>query len=247
MTAAAGQGESHEERPIAGVLLIDKPLGYTSMAVCANIRGRLKAGGAPRRVKVGHGGTLDPLATGLLVVLVGRATRLCDRIMADTKEYAATIDLAHTSATHDLESETIAAGVGVPPTRAEVDLVLAEFVGTVEQVPPAHSAVKVGGRRAYHLARAGAIPPLVPRPVRIDAIRVAEYAWPSLRVEITCGKGTYIRALARDVGAALGSGGVLTALRRTRSGAFSVAEASTLAALPDPLDPWGLPPVPGGV
>lgn len=245
MILPGGQHErGGDERPISGMLLIDKPLGYTSMGVCATIRGKLKAGGAPKRIKVGHGGTLDPLATGLLVVLVGRATKLSDRIMADAKEYTTTIDLGVRNETHDLEAETVPVEVPCPPTRGDVDGVLSRFIGTIEQVPPAHSAMKVGGKRAYALARAGEVPPLVARPVRIDAIEVIGYAWPRLELRISCGKGTYIRSLARDIGAALGTGGVLTALRRTRSGAFSVEDATTLDGLANPLDPADLPPPP---
>lgn len=229
---------------ISGLLLIDKPYGYTSMAVCANIRGRLKAGGAPKRVKVGHGGTLDPLATGLLVVLVGRATRLCEQVMSDTKQYTAALDLSATSPTHDLESEPVPAAVVSPPTRADIESALARFVGLIEQTPPAHSAMKVGGRRAYTLARRGEVPPLVPRPVRIDAIDITHYAWPALTLDITCGKGTYIRSLARDLGAALHTGGLLTALRRTRSGPFTISGATPLADLPNPMNPADLPPPP---
>jgi len=240
-------GVSHErteQAPISGLLLIDKPIGYTSMGVCSNIRGRLKGGGAPKRIKVGHGGTLDPLASGLLVILVGRATKLCDRIMADTKEYTTTIDLGVTNETHDLEAELVPVEVSKPPSRADVDRVLAGLVGTIQQTPPAHSAMKVGGERAYAVARRGEVPALVPRPVRIDAIEVVAYAWPELQLRITCGKGTYIRSLARDIGAALGVGGVLTALRRTRSGPFSVEDAWTLGELANPLDPADLPPPP---
>ena len=226
--------------PICGLLLIDKPMGFTSMDVCAVIRGRLKAGGAPKRVKVGHAGTLDPLATGLLVILVGRATRLCERFMADTKAYTTTIDLSVTNATYDLESETEPVPVAAPPSRSDIERALTAFVGDIEQTPPAHSAMKVGGRRAYTLARSGQDPKLEPRPVRIDSLDITAYTWPSLELAITCGKGTYIRSLARDIGAALGTGGVLTALRRTRTGSFLVDDAEQLEDLPDPLDPFSL-------
>lgn len=228
-----------------GLLLIDKPVGPTSMDVCRWVRRRLVLAGAPKRVKVGHAGTLDPLASGLLVVLVGRATRLCEALMADTKVYEATIDLSATSSTDDAEGEKTPASPpgGAPPDRAAFAAACAGMVGVISQRPPAFSAIKVGGRRAYDLARAGRAPALAARPVRIDAIQVLGYAWPVASVRVTCGKGTYIRALARDLGAALGVGGYLTALRRTRSGRAEVSAARPLEGLPprltqgDLLDP----------
>jgi tRNA pseudouridine55 synthase len=150
--------------PIAGVLPIDKPEGPTSMAVCARVRAALRAGGAPKRIKVGHGGTLDPLATGLVVVLVGPATRLCDQVMAGEKRYTAEIDLRHTSPTDDRESEPVPAEVAGEPGLADIEAVLPSFTGRIMQAPPAHSAMKVGGKRAYELARAGEIDRLEPRP-----------------------------------------------------------------------------------
>lgn len=229
-----------EPPPIAGIMLIDKPLRFTSMAVCARIRGKLRGGGAPKRIKVGHGGTLDPLATGLLVILIGRATRLCEQVMADDKEYLATIDLAHISPTDDLESAPQAIDIAHVPDRANVESALLNFVGTIEQVPPAHSALWVDGQRAYDLARRGHDPGLKPRPVRIDGIEIRRYEFPTLDIRVTCGKGTYIRSLARDIGRALHAGGMLTALRRTRIGAFRIESALTLDALGNTIDPWSL-------
>ncbi|KAA0217544.1 MAG: tRNA pseudouridine(55) synthase TruB [Leptolyngbya sp. PLA3] len=210
------------------------------MAVCARIRGKLRGGGAPRRIKVGHGGTLDPLATGLLVILIGKATRLCQQVMADDKEYLATIDLVHVSPTDDLESAPQAIDITRVPERADVERAVAGFVGTIEQVPPAHSAMWVAGQRAYDLARRGHDPALAARPVRIDAIDILRYDFPTLEVRVTCGKGTYIRSLARDIGRALRTGGMLTALRRTRIGAFRVENAHTLDTLGHTIDPWSL-------
>lgn len=218
--------------PIAGVLLVDKPAGPTSMAVCVRVRGALKAGGAPRRIKVGHGGTLDPLATGLMVVLVGPATKLCETIMAGEKRYTAEIDLSSTSSTDDLESEPVAAEVDHETTRTEVETTLPEFTGRVMQAPPAHSAMKVGGKRAYELARAGKLDRLEPRPVLIHELKIVSYAWPRLVLDIRCGKGTYIRSLARDLGRSLGVGGMLTGLRRTAVGRFDVADAMEMGSLP---------------
>ncbi len=221
----------------SGFLLIDKPLGMTSMVVCASVRRRLVAGGAPTRVKVGHGGTLDPLATGLLVVLVGKYTKLCQAIMAGRKRYLAEIDLSVTSPTHDLEAPTTPVEVARPPERGRVEEVVRGFVGVIQQSPPAFSAVWVEGERAYHMAREGRAPELKPRPVTVYGIDVLGYEWPVLRLDVSCGKGTYIRSLARDIGAALGTGGTLTALRRTESGGlgeqpFRVEDATPLDDLP---------------
>jgi len=232
-----------DERPIEGVLNLDKPIGMSSMGVCSVVRGKLRAGGAPKRVKVGHGGTLDPLAGGVLVVLVGRATKRQDLVMNTDKSYRATVDLAHVSESSDLEHEPTRVEVSDPPDRARIDAALARFVGVIEQAPPAHSAVKIGGRRSYALARAGRAVEPVARPVRIDAIGVVSFAYPELVIDIDCGKGTYIRSLARDIGTALGTGGMLTGLVRTRVGRFQIGDARPLDDLPDPLDPWSLGPI----
>lgn len=226
---------------ITGILVIDKPTGRTSMDVCRAVRRRLIAGGAPKRIKVGHGGTLDPLATGVLVVLIGRATRLCDRIMAGEKRYTAEVDLSRTSTTDDEEGEATTIDVPHPPSRADIENSLRGFVGRIMQRPPAYSAMKVGGRRAYKLARAGGQVRLEPRPVEIHEIAVVDYQWPRLVLDIRCGKGTYIRSLARDLGEALGTGGMLGALRRTRVGPHRVEDATSLDDLPDALDPGRLP------
>lgn len=203
--------------------------------MCARVRGALVAGGAPKRIKVGHGGTLDPLATGLVVVLVGPATRLCNEIMAGEKRYAAEIDLAHTSPTDDREREPVPVTVEREPTHAEVEGVLPRFTGTIMQAPPAHSAMKVGGKRAYELARAGKIDRLEARPIVIHELSIVSYAWPRLTLDIRCGKGVYIRSLARDIGRALGVGGMLWGLRRTAVGRFTADEAVTLDDLPRTL------------
>lgn len=219
----------------AGLLLVDKPEGPTSMDVCRAVRRRLVAGGAPRRVKVGHAGTLDPLATGLLVVLVGSATRLCEALMAGEKRYLADIDLSRSSATDDREGPVRDLAVTEPPTPEQVRAALARFVGRIAQSPPAYSAVKIEGQRAYRLARQDRAVTPPPRPVEIHAIDVIEYAWPVLRLDVRCGKGVYIRSLARDLGAALATGGMLQTLRRTRVGRFSIENATPLDALPPAL------------
>jgi tRNA pseudouridine55 synthase len=229
------EGSPVYEDPIAGVMLIDKPVGPTSMRVCSLVRAKLVGAGAPKRIKVGHGGTLDPLASGLMVVLVGPATKLCDEVMAGEKGYLARIDLAHTSPTDDLESEPVPAEITEPVTSAQIESALQSFTGRVMQAPPAHSAMKVGGKRAYELARAGKLDRLEPRPVEIHELTVASYDWPMLDLEIRCGKGTYIRSLARDLGKALGAGGMLAGLRRTRVGRFTIDGARPMDDLPRTL------------
>ncbi len=221
-------------------MVIDKPLGLSSMQVCAIVRGKLKAGGAPKRVKVGHGGTLDPLASGVLVVLMGKATKRCDQVMVGVKEYDTTVDLSRLSSTDDLEGEMEEVPVTTIPNIEDVRAACAKWTGDVMQTPPAYSAIKVNGQRAYAMARRGEQIELEARPIRIDAIEVLSYEWPMLVIRVVCGKGTYIRSLGRDIGAEMGAGGVLTALRRTRVGRFSIEDALTLEQLPDPMDPWSL-------
>lgn len=217
--------------------MVDKPLGITSMNVCSVVRGRLKAGGAPKRVKVGHGGTLDPLASGVLVVLIGKATKMCDEVMAGVKGYLTTVDLSQTSTTDDREGERTVFDVELVPNRAQVEQACEKWVGEVMQKPPPYSAIKVNGKRAYALARQGEEVDLKARRVQIQSIKVVSYDWPMLSIDVVCGKGTYIRSLGRDIGAELGVGGMLTALRRTRVGQFTLEQAMTLEQVPDPFDP----------
>ncbi len=217
----------------SGVLLIDKAPGYTSMDVCAIVRTRLRRSGAPKRLKVGHAGTLDPAATGLLVVLVGPATRRCDEFMASEKAYDAVVDLAHRSNSDDADGLVTEAAAATPPEIDAVRALLPRFTGEILQRPPAFSALHVGGRRAYELAREGRLIELPPRPVVVHSLEILAYDWPHLTLRVTCGKGTYIRSLARDLGQALGVGGMLRGLRRTRSGSFTVDQAKRLDQLPD--------------
>ena len=229
-----------------GLMVIDKPLKRTSMDVCRWVRRRLVLAGAPKRVKVGHGGTLDPLATGVLVVMVGKATRLCEQVMQGQKIYLAHVDLNAFSSTDDAEGERTVVDVQTPPTVEQVQVACAKFVGeSVMQTPPAYSAMKIDGQRAYDLARAGKEVKLAARPVWIDEIRIVSYAWPQLVIEVTCGKGTYIRSLARDIGTALGTGGMLSALRRTRVGRWTLEGAIELEKLPERVTQSDLLPVPG--
>lgn len=199
-----------------GIFPVHKPLEWTSAGVCRLVRNR--SGGA----KVGHAGTLDPLASGVLVLCLGRATKLIEQLQAMPKRYTATIDLARTSTTDDREGEITPADVDHPPTLEEVKGVCAQFLGEIRQTPPAHSAVWVDGERAYKKARRGEAPRVEPRAVRIDAIEVLAYDWPTLKIDVRCGKGTYIRSLARDLGVAMGTGGMLSDLVRTESSGFSL-------------------------
>lgn len=221
----------------SGILVIDKHLGPTSMDICRMVKRRLMAGGAGKKVKVGHGGTLDPLATGILVVLIGRCTKLCDAVMADQKVYLTNVDLSAFSTTDDAEGERTEVTPAQIPTVEQVRAASARFIGQVQQTPPIYSAIKIDGQEAYKLARKGKAEGIVmaPRTVRIDSIDVHSYAWPHAILEVTCGKGVYIRSLARDLGVALGTGGTLAALRRVRIGSFDLTSARTIASLGDRL------------
>ncbi len=208
------------KRPdLNGILVVDKPLGWTSAYVCRLIRSR--TGGA----KVGHAGTLDPLATGILVICLGRATKRIPDLMDESKHYLATVDLSRTSTTEDLEGKLTEVVVERPPSAEDIGQACAAFVGPIMQTPPVHSAVWIDGERAYKKARRGEQVAVRARPVVIDAITIVSYDWPTLVVDVQCRKGTYIRSLARDIGERLGTGGMLTALRRTRVGAFGVEDA----------------------
>jgi tRNA pseudouridine55 synthase len=212
-----------------GVLVIAKPAGPTSHDVVALVR-RLTG---TRRV--GHGGTLDPFATGVLPLFLGFATRLAEYHLGDDKAYRATICFGATSTTDDLDGE-LRPGAGPPPSRGQLLASLPAFVGPQDQRPPAYSAIQVAGRRAYAMARSGASLDLPPRHVEIRRLDVVDWddrdpARPVAVVEVECSAGTYVRALARDLGAALGSGAYLGALVRTRSGPFTIERAVGLEAL----------------
>ncbi len=223
--------------PLAGILILDKPAGLSSAQALNRIKRLL-----PRRTKIGHAGTLDPFATGVLLLLVGRATGLCETLMDQEKQYLATIKLGANTATDDPESpEQPVAGACDPGIEA-IDALLPRFTGTIQQAPPVYSALKVGGRRAYTLAREGAQVKLAPRPVQVYELKRLDYAWPLLRLNVRCGRGTYIRSLARDLGAALATGGYLTELRRTRIGSYAIEHAVTLEQLQaDGVEPHLLP------
>jgi tRNA pseudouridine55 synthase len=214
-----------------GLLVIDKPGGWTSRDAVNRVQKWF-----PRKTKIGHTGTLDPLATGVLVVCVGAATRLADYVQAMGKSYTSRFRLGATSTTDDADGEVTETPTAPPPPREQIEAALARFVGTVEQLPPVVSALKLDGRRAHDLARQGKAVVLAPRPVRIDAIRVTGFAWPYLDVEVDCGKGTYIRSIARDLGAALGCGGLVQTLRRTRIGPFTADQGIGVLAEPRGVD-----------
>ncbi len=215
--------------PMSGLLVVDKPLGWSSMEVVRRVR--RAAGG----VKTGHAGTLDPLATGVVVCCLGKATRHVEQIMGLTKVYEAEIDLSAFTSTDDAEGPRMEVMVTDQPTEARLREVLAGFVGVVQQMPPAFSALHVGGKRAYDLARQGKAVALAARPVRIDAVALLSYHWPTAVVKVTCGRGTYIRSLARDIGKALGTGGYLTGLRRLAVGPYTVDKAVTHQRLTQPI------------
>ncbi len=213
----------------SGLLLVDKPSGWTSHDVVAKIR---KLAGTRR---VGHAGTLDPMATGVLVVGVGKATRLLGYLSLAEKEYAATIRLGQTTDTDDADGAVIGSVPVITVGDAELQRAVGALTGRITQVPPDVSAIKVGGQRSYRLARAGQPPELAARTVTVrefavEAVRPAREVV-DVDARVTCSSGTYVRALARDLGAALGVGGHLTALRRTRVGPYLVGQARTLDQL----------------
>ncbi|MDY3561758.1 tRNA pseudouridine(55) synthase TruB [Gemmata sp. JC673] len=206
-----------------GLLVIDKPGGMTSRDAVNRVQRWF-----PKKTKIGHTGTLDPLATGVLVVCVGAATRLADYVQAMGKTYASRFRLGATSTSDDADGTVTDTPGAIPPTGEAVEAALRRFVGVIEQLPPAVSALKVDGRRAHDLVRQGKEVTLAPRPVRIDAVRLTGYDWPFADVVVDCGKGTYIRSIARDLGAALGCGGMVQTLRRTRVGCYLAEDAVTL-------------------
>lgn len=206
------------------IIYVDKPLTWTSFNVVKRVRSTLLRRMKLRKMKVGHAGTLDPLATGVMIICIGRATKRIDELQAHTKEYVATIALGATTPSYDLETEIDATYPTEHITREMVEETLTRFTGAIEQVPPAFSACKVDGKRAYKMARKGHEVELKPKLLVIDEIELLNYAPTSITVRVVCSKGTYIRALARDIGAALNSGGHLTALRRTRVGDVKVED-----------------------
>jgi tRNA pseudouridine55 synthase len=219
-----------------GILNVDKPPGLTSRDAVNRVERLL------RRVKCGHAGTLDPLATGVLVICVGPATRLIQYVQRLPKCYRATFQFGRRSPTDDTDGEVELVADARQPTRTEVEAALPQFVGEIRQRPPAHSAIKVDGQRAYELARRGEAFELPDRTVTIHRLEILRYEYPELELAIECGSGTYVRSLGRDLAAALGTSAVMSALVRTAIGGFRVEDAValdelTLNTLPQHLQP----------
>lgn len=213
---------AHEQ---GAILVVDKPLTWTSFDVVAKMRGIVKF------KRIGHAGTLDPLASGVLVVCFGKATKEVETIQSYYKDYTVTIKLGATTRSDDGETEEENHTDTTHVTKTAIEYVLPQFIGTVLQTPPAFSAVWVDGKRAYQEARKGKAIVLEPRPIRIDSIEIIEWANPYLTLTIRCGKGTYIRSIARDIGVALQVGGYVSELRRTAVGEFVAEEAHAITEL----------------
>ncbi|MGZ9032639.1 MAG: tRNA pseudouridine(55) synthase TruB, partial [Burkholderiaceae bacterium] len=209
---------------VNGVLLLDKPVGVTSNRALQTARRLLNSR------KAGHTGTLDPMASGLLPVMLGEATKFSADLLDADKSYRATVRLGVTTTTGDAEGEVVERRA-VDIEAGEIEQVLARFTGDIEQVPPMHSALKRGGRPLYELARAGIEVERAPRAVRIHGLRLIERASDTMVLDVECSKGTYVRVLAEDIGKALGCGAHLAALRRTRVGPLTIDDAVELAAL----------------
>lgn len=206
------------------VLLIDKPLYWTSFDAVRKVRYLVKT------KKVGHAGTLDPLATGLLIICTGKFTKKINEYMAQEKEYTGTITLGAVTPTYDLESEPQEHKLFKHISVAQLEEAAQSFTGVIQQVPPIHSAIKKDGKRVYELARKGIEVKLEPRQITIHEFSIVKVELPVVHFKVVCSTGTYIRSLANDFGERLGCGGYLSALRRTRIGAFSVEDAQTIEA-----------------
>lgn len=205
-----------------GIILVDKPQDWTSHDVVAKLRGVL------HERRIGHSGTLDPLATGLLVVFVGRATRAVEFAEADSKEYLAGLRLGVSTDTQDITGNIVAESAALPD-EAALREALGRFIGDVEQIPPMYSAIKLGGKKLYELARRGESVERAPRKITVSAIDIAGRDGDDYILNISCSKGTYVRTLCSDIGEALGCGACMSSLRRTRAGVFSVDDAHSLA------------------
>ena len=213
----------------AGFLVVDKPRGWTSSDVVRKLKGAFGLGRLG--LKIGHCGTLDPLATGVLPISIGAATRFSRYVLEGDKSYSATITLGLATDSYDSDGEVTATLDASTVTRANIDLALVRYVGEFDQVPPLFSAVKVQGRRAYSVARSGGVAEMASRRVRVESLTVTEWDSPHLTVHITCGKGFYVRSFAHDLGIDLGCGGHLSQLRRTSSGVFNGEDSVQLDAL----------------
>ena len=220
------------------IIAINKPYRMTSFGALAYVRKRISQRIGVKRVKTGHAGTLDPLATGVLILCTGKKTKEIERLQGHSKEYTATLQLGATTASYDMEHEVNATYPTAHITRQLIDDTLTKFVGDIEQVPPSYSACKINGDRAYKLKRQGEAVELKAKTVHVDSIDVMEFdpATMRLQIRVGCGKGTYIRSLARDIGRALGSGAYLTQLCRTRVGDVRLGDCIELDAIEQWLD-----------
>lgn len=206
------------------VLYISKPLHWTSFTLVRKLRNKLCRKLEIKKLKVGHAGTLDPLATGVMIICTGKKTKLIESFQYQTKEYVATIKLGETTPSFDLETEVDGKYPTSHITKELVSEKINSFLGEISQVPPIYSACKVDGKRAYEFAREGEEVELKPKLLVIDEVELLECNIPEIKIRVVCSKGTYIRALARDIGLALGSGAHLTALERTRIGEVTLAD-----------------------
>ena len=220
------------------IICIDKPYRMSSFGALAHIRFLISNKLGVKRVKTGHAGTLDPLATGVLILCTGKATKRIDELQAHTKEYTATLQLGATTPIFDKEHTVDHTYPTAHITEELIRETLQKFIGEIQQVPPAYSACKINGHRAYKLMRKGHDVPLKAKTLRVDEIEMTSFDRKTMQlsIRVVCGKGTYIRALARDIGTALGSGAFLTALRRTRVGDIRVENCITLDDFPAWLD-----------
>ena len=218
------------------VLYFDKPLKWTSFAVVNKIRYHICRKLGVKKLKVGHAGTLDPLATGVMIICTGKATKRIEEFQYHTKEYVATLQLGATTPSYDLEKEIDATYPTEHITRELVEETLKRFIGSIEQIPPAFSACKIDGERAYDLARKGEEVNLKPKTLVIDEIELLECNLPEIKIRVVCSKGTYIRALARDIGEALNSGAHLTGLIRIRVGDVRLEDCLSVESFPEWLD-----------
>ena len=219
-------------------IYINKPYGMSSFGALAHIRFLISKKMHVKRVKTGHAGTLDPLATGVLILCTGKATKQIETLQLHDKEYTATLQLGATTPSYDMEHEVDQTYPTTHITREVIERVLAGFVGDIQQVPPQYSACKIGGDRAYDLMRKGRDVELKAKTVRIDELELTDFNPETMQmsIRVVCGKGTYIRSLARDIGQALDSGAYLTALCRTRLGSVRIEDCLTLDDFPQWLD-----------
>lgn len=222
---------------VAGEIIpVYKPYTWTSFQIVNKVRYHLSKKYGIKRFKVGHAGTLDPLATGVLLLCTGKATKRIEELQKHTKEYEAEITLGATTPSYDMEHPVDATFPYEHITREMVEDTLKQFIGDIAQRPPLFSACKVDGKRAYDLARKGSDMQLEPKQIRIDNIELLEYELPKIRIRVTCGKGTYIRSLARDIGEALESGAYLSELTRTRVGEFKLTDCIEIEAIEEWLE-----------